>query len=483
MKQLFSGICVCCAVLLLHSACKKTNTIYVDAPSACFTVQTTDPYSGIVNGTAGYIDSSFYFRNCSDTGSAISYHWDFGDGTASEDQHPVHKYTRRGDFEVSLVVTNKNIARDTVRQMIRVMRGQQYISLGESKGVDALAIDETPAGNFIVLGMATYNGPYYLFHLDSLMQQQQAYPLPTGYALRTMSPTPDGQYIFTGTTTGAANNRELIKMKADGTLLWSRTGAADDQYLHAGATPAGGYGIVAIKKILLPSGGVKYRTLIKRTDGDGSAQWEKVFDDEGLEGSSNALFEQDGMIVPGIRRSVVNTCQNCDSAMIVKVNYDGTVIWRNAIALGQNSYNVSAMNVIKMADGNYALAGESGRGIYIFSSTGAFLDRKLVPGPLRSIANAADGNLIAIQTEYSNGFRMLVNKLRLDGALLWTAYPDGRQRTATGWSCCADSRPVAILSLKKGGAMVLGTRNNSTPNYSYYSVVLMFQLDDTGKLK
>jgi PKD repeat protein len=37
-------------------------------------------------------------------GDITSWRWDFGDGTASEDRHPTHRYDKAGEFIVTLFV-------------------------------------------------------------------------------------------------------------------------------------------------------------------------------------------------------------------------------------------------------------------------------------------------------------------------------------------------------------------------------------------
>jgi PKD repeat protein len=46
---------------------------------------------------------SVHFTDYS-TGSVASWHWDFGDGTTSTEQNPVHRYRTAGNFSVSLTV-------------------------------------------------------------------------------------------------------------------------------------------------------------------------------------------------------------------------------------------------------------------------------------------------------------------------------------------------------------------------------------------
>jgi PKD repeat protein len=45
---------------------------------------------------------------------ALFWHWDFGDGTSSNDSDPSHKYTTSGDFQVTLVVTLSGGLTDTL---------------------------------------------------------------------------------------------------------------------------------------------------------------------------------------------------------------------------------------------------------------------------------------------------------------------------------------------------------------------------------
>lgn len=47
---------------------------------------------------------------------AISYHWDFGDGKTSRVANPLHLYEEVGEFDVTLVITNKLGCQDTIKQ-------------------------------------------------------------------------------------------------------------------------------------------------------------------------------------------------------------------------------------------------------------------------------------------------------------------------------------------------------------------------------
>ena len=79
----------------------KTHTEYIvvserEGPKANFTAT---PVSGTSPLAVTFADSS--------TGSVTSWHWDFGDGTSSTNQHPSHTYTTAGSYTVSLTATSE----------------------------------------------------------------------------------------------------------------------------------------------------------------------------------------------------------------------------------------------------------------------------------------------------------------------------------------------------------------------------------------
>lgn len=52
--------------------------------------------------------------------NAVSWFWDFGDSTSSTTQNPSHTFTRYGDYNVTLVVTNRFGCTDTLRKQMFV---------------------------------------------------------------------------------------------------------------------------------------------------------------------------------------------------------------------------------------------------------------------------------------------------------------------------------------------------------------------------
>lgn len=66
----------------------------VEPPTADFSA---DPTAVEVGGEVSFT---------ADSENATSWEWDFGDGTTSEEQNPIHVYEEPGDYDVSLTATN-----------------------------------------------------------------------------------------------------------------------------------------------------------------------------------------------------------------------------------------------------------------------------------------------------------------------------------------------------------------------------------------
>jgi PKD repeat protein len=465
-------------------ACKKTETITINIqePTAKFSVLVVEPFSNFQTlGYTGYIDSNFYFKNESDTGAKISYQWDFGDGTTSTDKNPKHSYPKRGSYTVKLTVTNDNKAHQTVQQTIRVILGQQHMALGDGTRLSPVAIEETATSEFVLLASVGYGANYNLYQLDSLLKQKSTKTFPGNYSLISMKATTDGNYIFTGSTQANNKGNELIKMKADGTQLWNKVLSVSDYYSYAAQTHDGGFAVIGTKPVPGSFGNTIYNTTVIKTDNNGNLQWQRTLDQEGMILTKDAAMEQDGIVVAGIKRGI---CSECDSIMIIKLNNAGNIVWKNTVFGGLNNYVWWDTRIAKLKNGNYAVTNGYTRGIFFFSPSGNFLDRKLSAYQIAAVTNATDGNIITLQSEPGNGNRISISKLTLDGFQQWHTYPEGRQKVQGGYSCCSSSWPVDIQPLRNGGTITAGYRinNNSSGSGSYAAIVLL-QLDEAGKPK
>lgn len=87
--------------------------------------------------TAGCFPLPVKFTDASLAGSGTitSWQWDFGDGTVSTLQHPVHVYTASGNYSVTLKVTNSN-------GCVKILSRTQHIKI--TTGVTAAFVNNTP---------------------------------------------------------------------------------------------------------------------------------------------------------------------------------------------------------------------------------------------------------------------------------------------------------------------------------------------------
>jgi PKD repeat protein len=103
-----------------------------EPPAAAFSVSVTDL-------TATFTDES------TDDGGIVSWAWDFGDGSSSTAQDPVHDYGSAGDYDVTLMVTDDLGATDQVVQSVTVTSPGPVIALtGKRRGRNRVLLDWTP---------------------------------------------------------------------------------------------------------------------------------------------------------------------------------------------------------------------------------------------------------------------------------------------------------------------------------------------------
>lgn len=113
-------------------------------------------------------------------GDILSYAWDFGDGTNSTEQNPIHTYSQEGIYDVSLTISDQYTSRSKIRtdyiEVIahpllntpdndRIDFGVVY--LGDS-GIRQLVLQSTGTDTVFVSSvyLASDNGPYSLNPLD-----------------------------------------------------------------------------------------------------------------------------------------------------------------------------------------------------------------------------------------------------------------------------------------------------------------------------
>lgn len=473
-------------VLSVITSCKKKEIINLYEPRACFyAIKYSESFQASQykdSGDAAAIDSNFYFRACYDTLDAYTYNWDFGDGTTSTERDPAHKYSKRGKYQVTLTVSNNSNISHTAQRNVWVALGDKYVTYDKAIDVAPIAMEETANNEFVLLGVSGNNTGVFLMRLDSLFKQTGLKVFPSGYYFRSMQPTTDGNYIVTGTTQGAGKTNELIKIKADGTVLWNKVIASDVMFNYAAQTADGGYAGIGVKTVNVPN--VYNRTVdvtvVCKTDNNGNIQWQKVFDGEYLRNTRDAFVEQDGIVLAGIlRNDNYYVCSSCDTLMLTKLDYAGNTVMKRNILWALNTSEFAGTHTTKLANGNYAVYNDTTQAVYFFAPNGQFVDRIFTGNRLLDLTNSADGKLFTMQTENSY---IVAGKVGLEGKTQWLNSLSGRMINYNGISYNVFTQPGGIRRLRNGRLLVFGSGSilNTSGNY-YHKEVFLVLLNENGK--
>ncbi|QEC53549.1 PKD domain-containing protein [Anseongella ginsenosidimutans] len=475
---------------LFHSGCEKKEVITIEQPNACFTVHINrDGHLISDQPPSNFPDSAFYFKNCSDSSDAITYLWNFGDGSTSTERNPIHRYPQKGKYDVSLIVNKNNGAFDTAHAVVLVAIGQKNISLGTDYHTRPVDIAPTGEDTFLLLGESDRAGTYddlpscFLMEIDSELNWKKTKTFPTSTRFNSMLQASDGNYILTGTTGGRERFNELAKMTEKGNLLWTKPITADDHFFYAKQTSDGGYLVTGTRAIPQSNGYDRPYALIVKTDPNGNKQWEKVLNTAEVEiGESGSIIaDEDGIVVAGIKMSVATEtgyCYYCDSVMIAKYTNAGELLWKNTVGLG--IHHMGGTRLSRIPGGNYIIT--NGRALFFFSPSGIFENRKLLDYATEVNMVTTDNKILLLQSRYSNGYNTNILKLDQNGLFQWDSFFNGSRRLENGGaSCCSSTYPVAAHPMKNGGNILLGRRTDAREdNSGYYDSIILLQLDNEG---
>lgn len=107
-KQIIISVIGVCLVLCFLSGCTEEATV---EPSANFEYT---PSTNI------YKNADVTFTNKSTGANIISWEWNFGDGTTSVTENPIHQFSETGAYTVTLKILDSNGENSTKSQMITV---------------------------------------------------------------------------------------------------------------------------------------------------------------------------------------------------------------------------------------------------------------------------------------------------------------------------------------------------------------------------
>lgn len=96
---------------------RTTNSLGFDTISKLVTVNPLVVNFGMSNDTIQLSDTAFFSDS---TPNAVTWIWDFGDGSSSTQQNPSHQYAAQGLYNVKLTVIDNRSCSNTLTKQIRV---------------------------------------------------------------------------------------------------------------------------------------------------------------------------------------------------------------------------------------------------------------------------------------------------------------------------------------------------------------------------
>lgn len=122
------------ASLTVTDGSGQTNTVgkpITVAAVAGTPVARLEAYVDPSHDSQAYLDGT---KSESPDGEVVSYHWDFGDGTNSTEQHSLHEYIHNGTYTVTLTVTDNHGQSGSATQALTVTSVPESASVLEGSG-------------------------------------------------------------------------------------------------------------------------------------------------------------------------------------------------------------------------------------------------------------------------------------------------------------------------------------------------------------
>ncbi|HNR30094.1 MAG TPA: PKD domain-containing protein [Candidatus Hydrogenedentes bacterium] len=346
--------------------------------------------------TSGFVPLTVNFTNESTLGTGteeLSWLWEFGDGTTSDEEHPVHAYQTGRKYTVSLTVTTEHgKATETKGNFIDAQPltpPAPEFSAAPTSGHDPLTVqftDQTEPGTGTELAWSwdfgdgttsTAQSPSHTytklgaFNVSLTATSEHGAATKTKPALVSVWNTaryfggaaadrahalveaPDGGYVLAGETqSSGAGQRDIYLVHAgpDGNMVWSRTfGGPRDDFANAlAAMPGGGYVL---------AGGTTNEAgdtdvFLVRTDPAGNRLWDRTYGGEANDYAAALTVTRDGgLLIAGVTQPSADA--NFD-VYLLRTDAEGDVVWSRVIG-GPDLEQANA--VIETANGGFAIAG------------------------------------------------------------------------------------------------------------------------------
>lgn len=434
----------------------------------------------LITSESCLLDSTFYFRNLSSGGKDVDQHWDFGDGSVSNEFSPSHKYRTSGKYRVKLTVSLKSGKFAVYEKELSVLAGQKRISMGYPMSTGIVDLVETGDDRFTLFGwskdLSNFPAPEsaLMIILDRDLRKVLQVNFSRDYRFGAASAAKDGNFVVCGTTSGDKLNNELLKVNRDGKILWSKKMGTDEDFNHA-LSIADGYLLTGTKR----NQKGKLQLITVKTDLSGNIIRKKIYDDiVNLGNPGNTIQDGEEYVVGGLSRVDQNVCNSCDSLSLIKFNSGGVVVNKITIPMRSSTKDNSKVYISRLDGGGYAVAASRASALYTFTDNLTPVLQTNVSGEITHLNTIPSGQILLLQQGYNNGFSAGYVGLDHRGARLWSNGFDGTEEIPDGERCCTNSWGVKTYPLRKGGSVFI----LDEVGFEYDYRIIVTKLNDDGTL-
>jgi hypothetical protein len=294
---------------------------------------------------------------------------------------------------------------------------------------------------------------------------------------------PDGGFYLTGTTTIPAGGEELflIKIAADGSLVWQRTWNGKPNGLYegndVGVAPDGS---VYVTGLFAPSGLQAGDVLLLKFSPEGTLIWQRTWDSGNTETGEALAIAGDGSIYVS---GGANSLREYSPLKLLRFAPDGSLLWQStwadiasgdALAIGPDG-NVHVAGVAPRPDGTF----NWDQVVLAIDPQGTLLwQRDLAAG---GVADARGGMTVAADGSIyvAGGLQAIQSGRAINDTLITKFSPNGSLEWVRAYGANLDDFPGGVLMLPDGNLLIGGV--NQSPFVGGPSFAYLLRVDPTGR--
>ena len=294
---------------------------------------------------------------------------------------------------------------------------------------------------------------------------------------------PDGGFYLTGTTTLPAGGEELflIKIAADGSLVWQRSWNGTPHGLYEGNDVAvAADGSVYVTGLFAPNGTQAGDVLLLKFSPNGALIWQRTWDSGNTETGEALAVAGDGSIYVS---GGSNSLAELGPLVLLRFAPDGTLLWQrtwsdvasgDALAIGPNG-NIHVAGVAPRPDGTF----HWDMVVLTLNPQGTLLwQRDLAAG---DVADARGGMTVAPDGSIyvAGGLQAIQGRTAINDTLITKFSPNGSLTWGVAYGGNNDDFPGGVLILPDGTLLIGGV--SQSPFVGGPSFAYLLRVDVKGK--